>query len=120
MFGEKNITKFLGKHKDLFGFSVELEWCKLRRVNRHILRANPGVRLVPSSTADNLYHNILAFVKDCQKTNFFKRLEFIGVFQDAEDDSETHHLQEYWVLRLIKDTGNRFIFQADGNIYIKI
>ena len=116
MFGEKNISKFLDKHKDLFGCSIELEWCRLRRTNRHVLKANPGRRL----RDDQLYYNILSFIKQTEKLNFFKRLDIIGVFQNAEDDDMTHHLQEYWVLRLINDLGNRFIFQADGNIYVKM
>ena len=116
MFGEKNIPKFLSKHKDIFGFDIVLEWCSMRRVNRHILRVNPGARL----TSNNLYFNILAFVRECHKINYFKRVEFINVFQDPEDNEEHQHLNEYWVLRLIKDTGNRHIFQSDGNIYIKM
>ena len=116
MFGEKNISKFLHKHKDLFGFSIDLEWCKLRKVNRHVLKANPGQRL----RDDKLYHVILGFIKQCEKLNYFKRLDIVGVFQNADDDETAYHLQEYWVLKLINDTGNRFIFQSDGNIYIKM
>ena len=116
MFGEKNISKFLDKHRDLFGFSVDLEWCRMRRTNRHVLKANPGQRL----RDDKLYHIILGFIRQCEKLNFFKRLDFINVFQNTEDDDMAHHLNEYWVLKLIKDTGNRFIFQADGNIYVKM
>ena len=41
-------------------------------------------------------------------------------FVDAEDDEMVLHLNEYWVLKLINDTGNRFIFQADGNLHIKM
>ena len=116
MFGEKNISKFLNKHRDLFGFSIELEYCKLRKVNRHILKANPGQRL----RDDKLYHIILGFVKQCEKLNYFKRLDFVDVFINAEDDEISHHLQEYWVLKLVNDTGNRFCFQANGNLYVKM
>ena len=116
MFGEKNISKFLSKHKDIFGFSIELDWCRLRRTNRHVLKANPGQRL----RDDTLYYVILGFIRECQKLNYFKRLDIIGVFMDAEDDETSHHLNEYWVLKVINDTGNRFIFQADGNLYVKL
>ena len=116
MFGEKNINKFLQKHKDIFGFSIELEWCRLRRTNRHVLKANPGQRL----RDDTLYYVVLGFIRECQKLNYFKRLDITGVFVDAEDDEMAHHLNEYWVLKLINDTGNRFIFQADGNLHIKM
>ena len=78
MLGEKNITKFLFKYKELFNTTIELEWCSLRRKNRHILIVNPGARL----NNEHLYQIILTFTKECDKQNFFKRIEFIGLFPD--------------------------------------
>lgn len=115
MFGEKDISKFLHKYKELFGFNIELEWCSLRRKNRHVLIANPGAKLKD----DKLYEVILSFTKGCEKKNFFKRVEFTGVFPDPQDSQEVRYLNEYWVLKLIQDTGNRRILQDRyGNLIV--
>ena len=110
MFGEANITKFLNKYKDVIGFNVELEWDSWRRKNMHILIANPGAKLKD----ERLYQIILPFCKEAEKKNFFKRIEFIGLFPEPEDNQEVRFLNEYWVLRLIQDTRNRRIFQDRG------
>ena len=107
MFGEKNITKFLKRYKELFGFNIELEWCSLRRKNRHILIANPGKKLKD----EQLYQIILNFTKDCEKQNFFQRVEYMGLFEDPDDNQEVKYLNEYWVFKLMRDTRNRHIFQ---------
>ena len=107
MFGEKNINKYLNKYKELFGFNIELEWCSMRRKNKHILIANPGSKLKD----DSLYQIILGLTKDCEKQNYFKRLEFIGLFPDPQDNTDVKYLNEYWVLKIIQDTRNRNIFQ---------
>ena len=115
MFGEKNIDKFLTKYREIFGFNIELEWCTLRRKNRHILIVNPGSKLKDES----LYQIILSFVKECEKQNFFKRVEFMDLFADPQDNMEVKHLNEYWVLKIIQDTRNRHIFQDRyGNLVI--
>ena len=115
MFGESNITKFLNKFKDVLGFNVELEWDKWRRKNMHILIVNPGGKLKD----DRLYQIILAFTKEVEKKNFFKRIEFIGLFPDPEDNQEARFLNEYWVLKLTQDTRNRHIFQDKyGNLVV--
>ena len=115
MFGEKNAQKFLKKYKDIFGFSIDIEWCTLRRKNRLILLANPGCHLKDQQ----LYQNMLAFVVDCERQHVFKRVEFLGVFPDPEDNVEMQFLNEYWVLKLTQDTRNRHMFQdKHGNLII--
>ena len=114
MFGEANITKFLNKYKEVLGFNVELEWDSWRRKNMHILIVNPGTKLKD----ERLYQIILAFSKEAEKKNFFKRIEFIGLFPDPEDNQEARFLNEYWVLRLTQDTRNRRIFQDRHGILI--
>ena len=107
MFGEPNITKFLNKYKEVLGFNVELEWDSLRRKNMHILIVNPGAKLKD----ERLDQIIFSFCKEAEKMNYFKRIEFIGLFPDPEDSQEQRFLNEYWVLKLIQDTRNRRIFQ---------
>ena len=107
MFGEHNITKFLNKYKELFGFNIELEWDNFRRKNMHVLVVNAGTKLKD----EQLYQNILTFCKETEKKNFFKRIEFIDLFANPEDSQEVKYLNEYWVLKLIQDTQNRRIFQ---------
>ena len=115
MFGEHNITKFLNKYKEVLGFNVELEWDNLRRKNMHVLIVNTGVKLKDTA----LYQIILSFCKEVEKKNFFKRIEFLSLFPDSEDNQEVKYLNEYWVLKLIQDTRNRRIFQDNyGNLLV--
>ena len=105
MFGEHNITNFLNKYKDVLGFNIELEWDNLRRKNMHVLIVNTGVKLKDTA----LYQIILSFCKEVEKKNFFKRIEFINLFPESDDNQEVKFLNEYWVLKLIQDTKNRRI-----------
>lgn len=109
-FRTPNISKLLNKYKNLFGFTVEIMWCKLRRTNQYALIANPGQLLSSEPT----YHSILTLVRDLKATGYFKRVEFTGVFPPAESGTREFFLNEFWVFRLRNDTKNKRIFGDYG------
>ena len=60
--------------------------------------------------SETMYQDILSFTKELHHSRFFKRVEFINVFPEAEPLTEQHHLNEYWVYRMMRDIKNKHIF----------
>ena len=112
MFGQKNVSKWLQKQK-LFGYTITLAYCKLRKKNFKILKVNTGFKL----TEDQQYILILHFVEECRNLQYFRRIEFKYLFNKPETPME-EQLQEYWVFKMVRDLKNKHILQATGDLCV--
>ena len=112
MFGQKNVAKWLQKQTH-FGYTIILEYCKLRKKNFKILKVNTGFKL----KEDDQYQLIMSFIKECRDLNYFRQIEFIDLFQKPESATEKRE-QKCRIFEFMEDLHNKDVYQYEPDLVI--